>query len=314
MPVELRPLKIKGQQSGYGGGFYTPIWGGNTSYWYSQPGGESAPRLDARDNIYYGNLIKKATGLDKFTFELQNLDQALNQEDSLGAIANIWTAVGKGFDLKIVNYDFVKEDVYFRNQLINYAKADELQQKLNIMSKDAIEKALQASTANNTIHDIGTYTLSGGAFSGAKAFAHYLWGDGKNLNVNINNLGLKLDATKIPLLSQTIKHNKEAGQIHIDTSFAYNTGDDAFRTFTYLGNITLRVEGDFNKHANGAWSFDGTAKAYQDRYDFNEASRGLAAETLTTFGRVAKGTTYNIDITGESKISLVGFGNHAEYH
>ncbi|MFJ2456491.1 lipid II-degrading bacteriocin [Pseudomonas protegens] len=311
MGLNLNPIKIKGSFGGMGGDFFEPIWGLNTSYYYGGGyyGSGAAPIFDKQDEIGYANIIKKGSGLDKLTFDLQIRDKILYKENSLEATADIWSGLVKGYGYNPINFNDISEDLYFRNKLISFAKADELQQKLSYNTNDAFQKA---SESTSTIHDVGTSTLSGGAFSAAKAFAHYIWGDGQNLNVNINNLGLNIKASDIPLLSQTVRHNTEVGQVHISTNVGYNTSNDSLKTGAYLGNITLKVEGDFNKQANGTWTFNGVARAYQDEYDFNEASRGFVGETLTSLGRVAKGTTYNIDITGENKISLVGFGTHVD--
>ncbi|MFJ2456678.1 lipid II-degrading bacteriocin [Pseudomonas protegens] len=137
-------------------------------------------------------------------------------------------------------------------------------------------------------------------------------GDGQNLNANINTIGLNLKTSDIPLLSQTIRHNTELGSVHVSTNIGYDALKSSLKTGSYLGSITLKAEGDFNKEASGAWTFKGVVRGHQDKYDFNEAARGHIAETFTTLGRVAKGANYNIDITGESKISLVGFGTHAD--
>ncbi len=320
MPITLKPLSIKGFGSGGGGGeWFEPIWGSNTSYFYGPYAGSggpgAAPVLNNQDNIYYGNLIKKVTGQEKSVFELQLLDKAINQDNSLGAVADVWVTIGKSLSSWggiPVDFNYAKEDVYFRNKVISFSKADELQQNFGLTKSEAIQKVASSASANDTIHDVSTNTLSGDSFSAAKAFAHYLWGDGQNLNVNINNIGLNIKASEIPLLTQTVRSNTEIGSVHISSNVAYNTSNDSLKTGLYLGNITLKVEGDFNKQANGAWTFDGVAKGYQDKYDFNEATRGFVGETLTSFGRVASGTTYNIDITGESKISLVGFGTHVD--
>lgn len=315
MALNLNPINIKGYADYVAGDPFQPVWGLNASYYYNVGVGPAAPVIGAYENGYYGSLIKKVTGVDKSFFELQILDKSINHDNSLGAVADIWNTIGKssppwgGIPL---NYNWVSEDVYFRNKVMCFAKADELQQIFGLSKTDALQKVASSAAANATIHDVGTSTLSGDSFSSAKAFAHYLWGDGQNLNVNINTIGLNIKASEIPLLTQTVRSNTEVGSVHIVSNVAYNTSNDSLKTGLYLGNITLKVEGDFNKQANGAWTFEGVARGYQDKYDFNEATRGFVGESLTTFGRMATGTPYNIDITGESKISLVGFGTHVD--
>ncbi len=36
----------------------------------------------------------------------------------------------------------------------------------------------------------------------------------------------------------------------------------------YLGNITLKIEGTFNRAADGTWTLSANAKGFQDTYDF----------------------------------------------
>lgn len=111
------------------------------------------------------------------------------------------------------------------------------------------------------------------------------------------------------MLKQTIESTKSPGTYHlVDPKVAYDTGKDSFISGAYLGRITLRVEGDFTRNADTSWQFLGTVKAYHDVYDFNKSDRPLALEQLTTAGRALPGTGYEINISGEHKIHLIGKG------
>ena len=75
----------------------------------------------------------------------------------------------------------------------------------------------------------------------------------------------------------------------------------------FLGNITLRLQGEFKVKPCHEWEFNGTLKSYDDVYDFNASKhRALLGELLTAFGRSTPGTPFDIQIRGAKQISETG--------
>ena len=192
--------------------------------------------------------------------------------------------------------------------MISFSLADALERS-GFTSREAIIAVANSKYARSTTFKLETPKLSGGTFSPVKALAHDLWGKGEKLEVDINSIGLQIKEHNLSLLKQTTEHTKTPGKYHlVDPKVGYDTGRDSWISGAYLGRITLRVEGDFIRHKDTSWQFLGTVKAYHDFYDFNKSNRPLALEQLTTAGRVLPGKSYEIDISGEHKIHLIGKG------
>jgi hypothetical protein len=272
---------------------------------YSLPLSEG-PSISTADMDMFHEWLEMKSGIKAFTYELKMLDSAINRNDALGAIKDLWKITES--DNYLLNRAPRVTHAYFKNKLVTFSLADALKAQQNLSNRDALIKA--ASVARySTVYKKETAELSGGTFTPVKAFTHYLWGRGEKLSVNINNIGLNINAQDIPLLAQTISSTREAGIYHLsDPKVAYNTFDDSTITGAYLGRITLKIEGDFIRHENGSWVFNGVVKAYTDTFDFNASNRTPVLETLTTAGRVFSGTSYEIDISGERKLELKGAG------
>jgi len=73
-----------------------------------------------------------------------------------------------------------------------------------------------------------------------------------------------------------------------------------------IGNFRLLLKGIFTHYDDCRWSFDGSLRAFDDRYDFNPASRPLIAETLTTLGRKSSGKSYSLEIRGVRRFTESG--------
>lgn len=81
------------------------------------------------------------------------------------------------------------------------------------------------------------------------------------------------------------------------------TGDQGL----LLGNVTLKLEGEFSVCEAGKWTFEGILKCYDDLYDFNKSThRRWLGELLTAFGRGTPGKPYLIQIRGSKKVSESG--------
>lgn len=271
---------------------------------YSLPLAEG-PAISSADMDMFLDWLELKSGLKAFDYELKMTDRALERNDAIGAIIDLWKITES--DNYLLNKFPIVTHAYFKHKLVNYSLADAFAAQKNTSNREAL---LQASTAGyNTIYNKITPELSGGTFTPVKAFAHYLWGSGEKLSVNINNIGLNIRAPDIPLLAQTILSTREAGTYRLsDPKVTYNTFDASIITGAYLGRITLKVEGDFVRDENSKWTFDGVVKAYTDTFDFDASNRAPLLETLTTAGRVFAGQPYEIEIPGEYKLTLNGEG------
>ena len=174
------------------------------------------------------------------------------------------------------------------------------------LSAQAINEALHGGGYRKKISD--AKELSGGPLTPAAAFFHYLDGSGTDVVTNINRLGLNLSAAKIPALERAIAAAGVGSSPINIAMLSYNTKQDSWLTWTWLGHISLRIEGVVHKNADGSLSFNGVARAYNDIYDFNASThRSEVGEAATAGGRYlggSKGKPYQIVIQGESAISI----------
>ena len=302
--IDLPATHVTGTWKGSSGGYWSTDGIIIDGTYVSPP---PQPEVVTEENKAYNiDMIKRQTGLDDFTFNLRILDKALNKNDAYGAIKDIWHIVES--DRGWVDPHWRINDDLFKNKVVNFSLADALQ-KSGFSAREAIIAIANSKYVDSTSYKLETPKLSGGTFSPVKALGHYLWGNGQKLEVDINTIGFNILEHKLPLLRQAIENTKSPGAYHlVDPRVEYNTFDDSIATGAYLGRITLSMSGDFTRSHDGAWRFIGVMKAYHDRYDFNASNRPRALEELTTAGRALPGTSYEIDISGEHKIHLVGMG------
>jgi hypothetical protein len=269
---------------------------------YSLPLAEG-PIISSADMDMFHDWLEMKSGIKAFTYELQMAERSINNNDALGAIKDLWSITEA--DNYLLNKGTFVTHAYFKNKLVNFSLADALAAK-NLSNRDALT---QASTGNSTVYELITPELSGGTFTPIKAFSHYLWGQGQKLSVSINNIGLNIRTSDFQLLASSIASTREPGTYFLsDPRVTYNTFDDSIITGAYLGRITLKIEGHFTRNENSTWIFDGVVKAYTDTFDFDASNRAPVLETLTTAGRLFSGTSYEIEISGEHKITLTGEG------
>ncbi|WP_419712920.1 lipid II-degrading bacteriocin [Pseudomonas sp. NFX224] len=139
----------------------------------------------------------------------------------------------------------------------------------NISARQALHYAMNNFKAGSVPE---SKWLSGGLLTPVAAFGHFLYGKGAAAETNINNLGLKLSGTKIPMLESAFARSP-MGQTTITLDrVPYNTGSSSWHTESWLGNITLKIEGTVTKHESGKLSFNGGARAYNDVYDANPST------------------------------------------
>ena len=81
------------------------------------------------------------------------------------------------------------------------------------------------------------------------------------------------------------------------------SGDQAL----LLGDISLKLEGDFVLKSDCTWEFKGDLKSFDDWYDLNASThRGPIGELLTTFGRNTSAEPFDIEIRGSKQLTETG--------
>lgn len=176
----------------------------------------------------------------------------------------------------------------------------------NALSTDAINAAIGQWGYQKKVSD--ARELSGSILTPFAAWAHYLDGGGADVVTNLSRLGLNLSTTAIPALESAFTSAMVgSSSIHL-SKVAYNTRQDSWITWTWLGHITLKIEGTVHKSHDGGISFDGIARAYNDTYDFNASThRSELGEAATAAGNYLgsiRGKPYQIVIQGEIPISI----------
>ena len=151
--------------------------------------------------------------------------------------------------------------------------------------------------------------LSGVPLTPLSAFGHFLYGKGATAETNINSLALNLSNTRIPLLESAFV-NAPLGRTAITLDkVPYNTASDSWMTASWLGNITLKIEGTITKHENGRLSFNGGARAYNDVYDanpstFRDAIGENSTRVLAAVEKYLNAQPYEIAIKGTNVITI----------
>lgn len=145
--------------------------------------------------------------------------------------------------------------------------------------------------------------LLDGLFTPVDAFRHYLFGNGADKSININDVGLSIDVSQIPPIMNIINQGF-IGRFDISSDFNRNTSLDGIIPASYLGNITLKTEGVLSISPDGAWSYNGGVRAYNDLYDANPSThRDRLGEWSTGVLDKFNGTPYEIQIPGTLDIS-----------
>ncbi|HCF2499750.1 TPA: lipid II-degrading bacteriocin [Pseudomonas aeruginosa] len=295
-------------------GSTTITGGGSNSYGYDRIGfiidgtyvsAVPEPEVLTYSDVSWWDNWFREHGTSRFSFELQMVDKAINKNDATSAIKSLWD-INQTFWHD--NY-YKVNDPYLKNKMLNFSLADSIQQRINASNKEALELVAKSKEFESTAYNIVQQELSGGAFTPIKAMSHYLWGKGAKLSVDINKINLDIKPNELPLLKSSIEHTKSPGTYHIsETHVPYNTMDDSYTTGLYLGRITLKSEGDFQRFQDGSWKYTGSVKAYNDIFDFNASDRPFIFEQLTNAGRGTGGKPYEIEIHGQHNIEIVGSG------
>lgn len=146
------------------------------------------------------------------------------------------------------------------------------------------------------------------------AIGYWLFGGGKDRNVRIESLGLKMIATDFdPIRNILNDASKPAGSYPIDDFFSYNIFNQspinlpAAGTF---GRVSGNLKGELVLKADGSYTFSGGFTLKQDQYDAGGSNRTPTQEALTTFlrglGDVFGHQDYYINFLGEQKVNFSG--------
>ncbi|MHC8329392.1 lipid II-degrading bacteriocin [Pseudomonas sp. LB1P83] len=151
--------------------------------------------------------------------------------------------------------------------------------------------------------------LSGGVITPIAALGHFLYGNGASAEANINSLGLNLSRTPIPMLEAAFAAAPIGRTVITLDKVPYNTSSDSWMTASWLGNITLKIEGTMIKQENGRMNFNGGARAYNDIYDanpstFRSAVGENATSVLAAIEKYLNATPYEISLKGTNLIFI----------
>jgi len=170
---------------------------------------------------------------------------------------------------------------------------------------DAIHTGPGAGNFNYNTQSVNE--LSGTAMSSIAAWAHYMWGDGKERFVKLENIGLRIQPNQIaPVMN--IVNSGRVGTFQIAENFSRNTMLDGIIPASYLGNVTLKTEGKLTIQSSGAWTYNGVVRGYNDIYDANPSTfRGPIGEFSTKVLDYTKGKPYQISMPGQIAVKGTGF-------
>lgn len=179
---------------------------------------------------------------------------------------------------RYANFDFVTEDRDL--MMLQFMKAKDI----------------------STSYDTFDHKLSGSIFTPVTALAHYIWGNGETLHVDLEDINLSLFTSEIPALQALANNKANIGTTKVSTKFAYQTYKDSYSTAAYLGSVTLKLDGEFRRTTKDKWSFDGKLKAYHDIYDANpfsdrNAIADLSTKVLDLIGKTGGGTPLKLQLT-----------------
>lgn len=261
------------------------------------------PVISSGDMDRFLVWLEMKSAINAFSYELKLAERSIKYGDAIGAIEELWK-ITECDDYLLDNCPTVTH-AYFKHKLVNFSLADAFAAQKYLPPEEALAQA--SASGYSTRYEKVTPELSGGTFTPVKAFAHYLWGNGESLRVDINNIGLNIEASDIPSLVDAIVSNHEAGRYRLgDDDVVYDTSNSNRATGTYLGRITLKIGGIFTRHQDATWAFEAVISAGPKKFDSSAADRAPVLEILTSAGRLFSGQTYDIEITGEHRIHLTG--------
>lgn len=139
------------------------------------------------------------------------------------------------------------------------------------------------------------------------ALAHSYYGKGAPAKFPIGNIGLNVDLKTKKEFMNAVSSSRAPGTYPVDVRFAHDVRKDSFPAGWTLGNISLRVIGNFTRLSSGGWHFSGVIRAFDDIYDANPSThRDWIGERGTELLSKIMGTDYSISIPGEISVSVGG--------
>lgn len=136
--------------------------------------------------------------------------------------------------------------------------------------------------------------LGAGSFLGG--FAHYLGKTAKPRRVDFHELDTSgVRVTDFPAVAKALRAPQPGQSVSINSLMYWTTKG---RQWLLLGDIGLILKGRLTFDEKCRWSFEGSLRSNDDRYDFNKGTRGLVGESLTAFGRGVQGENYKVEIRG----------------
>lgn len=148
--------------------------------------------------------------------------------------------------------------------------------------------------------------LSKDSFSPIAALFHYAYGDGSPMYTDLSKLSFNLSEDKIPAIKNIIDAGR-VGVFNINTPIGYDFRDSSYWEWSYLGRVSLTLEGTLKIEKSGNWSFNGQVGGLKDRYDANkDVTRGKVGELLTDLLRKIDGKEYDIMFKGKHDVSMKG--------
>ncbi|WP_296259412.1 MULTISPECIES: lipid II-degrading bacteriocin [unclassified Pseudomonas] len=175
------------------------------------------------------------------------------------------------------------------------------------LSTEAVRQAVSRWGYGKKIADVRE--LSGGVLSAFAAYGHYFKGGGEEVVTNINRLGLSISGKSIPVL-ESVFAAAHIGRSPVNLpKVPYSTWDSSWITGTWLGNITLNVQGVVHQYHDGRLSFSRVSSAYNDTFDFNASTQRAAIGKVATrvvreLVKVMRPQPYQIVIQGKLPISI----------
>lgn len=142
-----------------------------------------------------------------------------------------------------------------------------------------------------------------GKVTSTSAFNHYKSNAGTPLRMDFSDIDTSnVRPSDFPQVDDLISGEKSGG-FAIDSRLAITTSGDQSLV---LGNITLRLQGSLSLDES-SYSFSGTLKSFDDKYDFNRSThRGVLGEILTRADASQEGTPFWIEIRGSKSIEESG--------
>lgn len=199
------------------------------------------------------------------------------------------------------NQDIVKANI----QIHCYGDRTKVNNK-KITAFDAIHGRSPAPSSYDYVTQQIT-EMSGSVTTPITAWAHFLWGNGADRTIKLENLGLRIQPNQIAPVMNIVKSGV-VGTFNVIERFNRNTMLDGIIPAATVGNISLRTEGTLIISSSGAWNYNGVVRAYNDTYDANPGTyRGPIGEWSTKVLSKFGGTPYQISIPGQIDISGTGF-------